>query len=308
MSVQTISKNGKRVPASEKGKAPKKGGAKEKPAAEPKPAPAPATKPDPSSNGKAPAPSKRRPAAETMNPWPASVCARLSELKIKRDNAIGEEANMVRYRKTLDDWFTENGDPGDSPRSNKPTDEERALHAERLNVYDHKCREYVRCKNAIEAARSLQRWLADKVGAIIGLATEGKLRPEQLEDEVASATDNEPPMPLFHIPPEEQSTVPDGSKHRQNEDGSLSSVDEKEPNYVKRPIGSLVDVKFPTGHKLAGEQIVSDRAVACLKEAGLKIIRDINNLDLPGLSPGDVKSIEFAIDVLMEEAGLPIPD
>ena len=47
-----------------------------------------------------------------------------------------------------------------------------------------------------------------------------------------------------------------------------------------------------------GTQLVTDEAIRAIKEYGWEIIKHINNLDIPGLTPGDAKAIEHACGLL----------
>lgn len=299
----TIAKNGKRVPASEKGKSPKKKGHSNKPAARsaPRPAPTPA---QPAANGKHPPKvtatiplvAKREPfkLPKRFEPFPGSICGTLADIRVKRQNAANEEHNMVDYLKTLDEWFTRHGDPGDLP----PEDADAAAveqHRERLEIFRAKSTEYKRTEDARDGARSLQRWLAKKYDAIIDLAMNPKLHAKATDDAIIEAMKDGPDMPLFKMA-KDKGAVEDGSTHREREDGTLEPgedgyVDDCE--YVNRPIETLAGLTASDGSRL-----VSDEAIQAMKEYGWEIIKHINNLDIPGLTPGDAKAIEHACGLL----------
>ena len=299
----TIAKNGKRVPAAEKGKAPtKKKGHSNKPAARSAPRSAEEVgkqveqKKPPQTTGTIPLVAKREPfkLPNRFEPFPGTICGTLADIRVKRQNAANEEHNMVDYLKTLDEWFTRHGDPGDLP----PEDADAAAverHRERLEIFRAKSTEYKRTEDARDAARSLQRWLAKKYDAIIDLAMNPKLHAKATDDAIIEAMKDGPDMPLFKMA-KDKGAVEDGSTHREREDGTLEPgedgyVDDCE--YVNRPIETLAGLTASDGSRL-----VSDEAIQAMKEYGWEIIKHINNLDIPGLTPGDAKAIEHACGLL----------
>jgi len=157
--------------------------------------------------------------------FPIIACKVLMELRAKRQKASNEESNMVDYRKTLDEWFSQNGDPGDASPENADVSAMR-LHAERLALFRNRCTEHTRTLRAIDASRHVIRWLAGKYDRVIDLASEGWLKEDQLQDELNKLLSDQPALPLFSIPPDE---VPDPAKARIGEPKQAGQSTEKPP-------------------------------------------------------------------------------
>lgn len=184
----TISKNGKRVPAERRGKDEKRepkthAAANAQAAATP---PKPAVKPKPYK-----VPTK-------YAAFSGSICGTLAQIRVRRQNAANEEHNAVEYIKTLDQWMTNHGDPGAEPPDGADA-KAIAEHSEKLDIYQAKCTEYVRAEQARDSARASQRWLAKRYDAVIDLAIEPDLNDEATADKLRECMDGEPPPPLFKI-------------------------------------------------------------------------------------------------------------
>jgi hypothetical protein len=324
MAVKTISKNGKRVPADQKGRAPKKpakfqtssakikeraaAGFKKNPATKPEKTGA-ATKPEPPP-AVFTAPHKpvlKKPKGD-LAAFPAKICALLGQVRVQRSNAQNEERSMVKHRKSLDQWFTKNGDPGETCATKHPTDEESRLHAERLDLYRRQSAEYKRVVDAIKLSRTAQHWLAEKADSLIDMGMEGRISDDMLDDAIDELIKQAPDLPLFSITEhEDKGKAKPGSEHIDKHDGTTVSMDDGDGlpadpedddtqyQYVNQPVEHLITLEKH------GAPVVSDAAVACLKRAEIEYIRQISNLDsVPGLSAADVKGIDTAIGMLMK--------
>jgi hypothetical protein len=238
MAVKTISKNGRRVAAESKGKAPKKSG----PTRRGRPPKSAAGKSAPAADAKSPAassastpPSKPAPARPISKPtltkpkaaftaFPSKICAMLAQIRVNRQNAQNEERSMVKRRKQLDQWFEKNGDPGESCEKKNPTPEDLSLHAERRETYHLQTAEYKRTNDAIKSARTVQNWLAEKADSVVDMGMDPKLSDDFVDDAIDELIKQAPEMPLFSIAKEPTEAEP-GSEHVDKHDGTIEPID-----------------------------------------------------------------------------------
>jgi hypothetical protein len=282
--VKTIVKNGKRVSADQKGKRrpPKQGtpnGKKPKAAAAPPPPPPPPTPP------KITKPVLIKPKGE-LHAFPAKVCAMLSQIRAKRQNAQNEERSMVKRRKELEQWFTQNGDPGETCSKKNPSPEDLRLHAERRELYHLQSAEYKRTNDAIKASRVVQSWLAEKSDALVDMGMEGRLSDDHLDDAIDEITRQSPAMPLFGInEPQapEKGAVKPGSSHLDTHSGKIV---EMRQGWNERPTSDLTQFGIT--------REVVDRLVAFGRET-LGQVDDLGTSTVHGISAAAMDAVRLAL-------------
>lgn len=277
MAIKTISKNGKRVPASEKGKGKKKS--------------APNFQPKLDMNGKhgkkprSPAPHKsgvvRRPKEagpagksppiwENLDkPWSLTTCRRVIAIAVEHNNALSKRAALKEQLKYVKNEL----------EADNLSDAEEKKYTQKLWHLEQDIDSTKQREKA--ATADMVRICIESVGGTVF---------EQSQD-----------RPAKDDGPDEDGLYTNGSEHVDKHDGSTAEIkpaptparelDDADFQYVHKPIEHL-----RTAQK-HGQQIVSDAAIACLRRAGLEQIRDINSLDLPGLTKGDAQAIEAALEM-----------
>ena len=281
MAVKTISKNGRRVPASSKGKA------------EPKPRKSRPNFP-PRLNMGDKAPSRRRPRPEKSSvvrrpkeaapapgspapiwenlkkPWALSTCHRIIAVAVEHNNAVSKRAQLAEQRKYV---------KGELERDNLTDAEEKKL-AQQLW---HLTSEMDQVKQKEKAATvDMVRICIESVGGTVFEQADEK--PEPDED------------------PDQGKLYPPGSEHIDKHDGTTKPAKEpQEPGYVKQPLEHLRTVPSAVG-MADGGPLVSAEAIAAMTNYGWTLIRHINGdlSKVPGLSKFDARDIETAIDELMK--------
>lgn len=236
--------------------------------------------------------------SKTVNFHPR-VCAMLVDLRVRRQNSANEERNMIAYRNTLKSWFSKTGDAGDAPDP-KASNEQRALHSERLKVFSSKCVAYTRTLMSIDQARLLKNWLAGKYDSVIDLAINGRLSEDALDEALAKLGEDAPPMPLFHIEPDDEEA----------EAAAAGPVGEKKkPSDLKVAVPPSAAIAFDAGTSMADVGI-AEKSVLGLRDVGLITLGDLmkfragpenKRLTLLGVNGKDELALEGMCRVIAAE-------